>query len=479
MDPGFTSRALHDAPPESMDDMHSITSNSSPDLSQHNTNHSNSHDPNAITATASHRNNNGTDLEKHPTAVSAASLPDSYPEGGLQAWLVVLGAWFSLFASFGLLNTIAVFQTYTLEHQLSSYSEGTVGWVFSIYTFLTFFCGVYIGPVFDKYGPRWLIVAGTVCTVGGMVLLSFCTELWQFVLVFGVLLGLGSSLIFTPCIAAVGHWFKRRRGLATGTASTAGGIGGVIYPLMLSRLFNTIGYAWAVRALALICLCCCGVGIILVRSRLPPVHNASPHPDFKIFKKIPFLHLSLGVFLLEFSLFIPLAYISSYAKHQGFSSDFAFNLIPILNASSAIGRILPGWYADIIGPINVCIGSVVLSFVACFCVWLPSGHTTAGVVVFTILFGFGSGTSIAVAPVCVGQLCKTQEYGRYYATTYTLVSFACLIGIPIAGNIVEAQNGGYQGLIILTGGVYVFSMLFLLLAKTSRLGWKQGWKARY
>ncbi|KAK0387920.1 hypothetical protein NLU13_4165 [Sarocladium strictum] len=470
MDPGLTSQALHDAPLDSsntIDDRHSISSSSNTDLSHLGTNH----DPNAITSTAiatdNNNNNNGADLEKRTTALSSASLPESYPEGGLAAWLVVLGAWFSLFAAFGLLNTIAVFQTYTLENQLSSYSEGTVGWVFSLYTFLTFFCGVYIGPVFDKYGPKWLVVAGTVCT------------LWHFVLVFGVLLGLGSSLIFTPCIAAVGHWFKRRRGLATGLASTAGGIGGVVYPLMLSRLFDSIGYAWAVRVLALICLVCCCVGILLVRSRLPPAVNASPHPDFKIFKQIPFLYLSLGIFLLEFSLFIPLAYISSYALSEGFDSEFAFNLIPILNASSVVGRALPGWYADVIGPINVCIGSVILSFVACFCVWLPSGHTTAGVVIFAILFGFSSGTSIAVAPVCVGQLCKTQEYGRYYATTYTLVSFACLIGIPIAGNIVEAQNGRYSGLIILTGGIYVFCTTFLLLAKTSRLGWKEGWKARY
>lgn len=116
----------------------------------------------------------GADVEKHTTNLSAVST-EAYPEGGLRAWLVVLGAWFSMLASFGLLNTIAVFQTYTLSHQLKGYSEGTVGWVFSIYTFLTFFCGVYIGPVFDKYGPKWLITAGGVCTVGGMVLVSFCT----------------------------------------------------------------------------------------------------------------------------------------------------------------------------------------------------------------------------------------------------------------------------------------------------------------
>lgn len=118
----------------------------------------------------------GGDLEKQRTTASTASYQETYPEGGLQAWSVVAGSWFTLFASLGLMNTIGTFQAYVLNNQLRGYSEGTVGWVFSVYTFLAFFCGVYIGPVFDKYGPRWLVVAGSAFTVGGMVFMSFATS---------------------------------------------------------------------------------------------------------------------------------------------------------------------------------------------------------------------------------------------------------------------------------------------------------------
>lgn len=117
----------------------------------------------------------GTDLEKQRTTASTASYQETYPEGGLQAWSVVAGSWFTLFASLGLMNTLGTFQAYVLNNQLKEYSEGTVGWVFSVYTFLAFFCGVYIGPVFDKYGPRWLVITGAVFTVGGMVFMSFAT----------------------------------------------------------------------------------------------------------------------------------------------------------------------------------------------------------------------------------------------------------------------------------------------------------------
>ncbi|KAM3505012.1 hypothetical protein MY10362_003198 [Beauveria mimosiformis] len=420
----------------------------------------------------------GGQVERQVTALSSASYEETYPEGGWAAWLVVLGAFFALFSAMGLMNSIAIFQAYTLDNQLKGYSEGTVGWIFSIYTFLAFFGGVYFGPIFDKYGPNWLTISGGACVTGAMVGMSFCTELWQFILSFGILGGLGTSLIFTPCIAAVGHWFKARRGFATGIATCAGGLGGIIFPLMLTDLFTRIGYGWATRVVALICLVCSGIGVCLVRSRLPPAQNATAHPDPRIFRQTPFTLATIGIFLLEFSLFIPLAFISTYAIHMGFSHEFAYHLIPIMNAGSVVGRSLPGYYSDVIGAFNTCLLSVALSLVACLCVWLPLGHTSAGVIIFAVLFGFASGTSIAIAPVCIGRMCKTQEYGRYYATTYTVVSFACLIGIPIGGSIVQANGGKYNQLIIFTGCIYVGAAAFLVWAKAAKLGW-QNWLAAY
>ncbi|PNY28963.1 Major facilitator superfamily domain, general substrate transporter [Tolypocladium capitatum] len=433
---------------------------------------------NYSTADDTQQQQQGADLEKRATPASTTSREETYPEGGLRAWLVVLGAWFAMMSSMGLMNTIAVLQAYTLSHQLRGHSESAVGWIFSIYTFLAFFGGIYAGPVFDKYGPRWLVVAGCASTVGGILAMSFCQELWQFILSFGVLAGFGTSLLFTPCIAAVGHWFRRRRGFATGMASTAGGIGGIVLPLMLASLFDRVGYGWAMRVLALFFLVCGLLGILLVRSRLPPAQNATARPDFRIFKQMPFTLATVAIFLLEFSLFMPLAYVSTFALHQGFSQSFAFALLPILNAASVVGRVLPGYYADIVGPFNTCLLSVLLSLVACLCVWLPLGHTAAGLVVFCVLFGFASGTSIAIAPVCIGRMCKTQHYGRYYATTYTAVSFACLIGIPIGGSIIEADGGSFTGLIICTGCVYTGSAVCMLMAKTWHLGGKN-WLAAY
>lgn len=101
---------------------------------------------------------------------------ETYPEGGIEAWSVVFGSFCGLVASLGLMNSIAVFQTYNVTHQLSGYNEGTVGWIYSIYTFLAFGCGVYIGPLFDKYGPRWLLLPGGLGIVVSLMIMSVCTR---------------------------------------------------------------------------------------------------------------------------------------------------------------------------------------------------------------------------------------------------------------------------------------------------------------
>jgi len=98
----------------------------------------------------------------------------TYPEGGLQAWLVVFGSWCALFASLGIANTLAIFQAYISQDQLSSYDPSRIGWIFSLYVFLAFACSIYIGPIFDVYGPRWLIFPGSVCVVVSMFLLGVC-----------------------------------------------------------------------------------------------------------------------------------------------------------------------------------------------------------------------------------------------------------------------------------------------------------------
>lgn len=99
----------------------------------------------------------------------------SYPEGGFQAWLVVLGAFCGTASSIGLYNTSGLFEEYMATQLLLDESTSKVGWIFGIYAFMTWFLGVQVGPTFDAMGPTMLMIAGSVCTLGGILALSACT----------------------------------------------------------------------------------------------------------------------------------------------------------------------------------------------------------------------------------------------------------------------------------------------------------------
>jgi hypothetical protein len=54
---------------------------------------------------------------------------------------------------------------------------------------------------------------------------------------------------------------------------------------------------------------------------------------------------------------------------------------------------------------------------------MPAGGNVVAVIIFSVVFGFASGSNISLVPVCVGELCPVENYGRYYTTVYTIVSF--------------------------------------------------------
>lgn len=244
-------------------------------------------------------------------------------------------------------------------------------------------------------------------------------------LTFGVLGGTGTSLVFTPAIAAIGHWFMVKRGNATGLAAAGGSIGGVIYPLMLQKLFVSVGWGWALRIQAFTFLLLLIVANMFIRSRLPPKPGGNSMPDFRILSSPAFSLLTVGTYLMEWALFTPIAYLTIYSIQSGaMSRDFAVQLVAIFNAASCVGRWAPGWAADRFGRFNLMLITLTICMVSAFAFWLPGAVLSDGshpgtdkaIVALTIVYcvfgGFGSGANISLTPVCVGLMCDTQEYGR-------------------------------------------------------------------
>ena len=159
-----------------------------------------------------------------------------------------------------------------------------------------------------------------------------------------------------------------------------------------------------------------------IRSRLPTRKGNSAKPNLWILKDVRFALTTSGVFLSEIGLFVPLGFLGSYAVAQGFKAAFAYQLLAIFNAGSVFGRWLPGYVADHLGRFNTMIVTLALCMISAFALWLPASGSVAMTVIFSVVFGFASGSNISLTPVCVGQLCETENYGTYYATCYTIVS---------------------------------------------------------
>jgi len=276
---------------------------------------------------------------------------------------------------------------------------------------------------------------------------------------------MSASCLFTPSVCAVGHWFHKRRAFATGIAYTSGGLGGIAFPFIIFYLAPLIGYPWTMRVIGFVSAAMFLAACLLLKTRLPPDPKIGLAIDLKALRDPSFAATTLAVFLVEFAVFVPLTYISSYAIHVGIPPQNAYRLVAFLNIGSVPGRVLPGYFADRFGRFNVMIITTCFSSISLFGLWLVCGTNEAAITAFAILFGFWSGASISLTPVCVAQVCRIEDYGKRNGTAYSLSSFAALIGVPIAGALVDARGGDYTGLILFGGGLYAATMLAFILAR--------------
>ncbi|KAF2464760.1 MFS general substrate transporter [Lindgomyces ingoldianus] len=397
---------------------------------------------------------------------------DSFPEGGLRAWLVVASACLMLFPSFGFMVSIGTLQDYWKQHQLSNYTSRDIGWIPSVFVYLALGLGIWVGPLFDRYGPRWIALLGSTGYLIMVFLLAECKEFWQFLLCCGVLGGITGATLTTTSLAVVAHWFKARRGLTQGIAMMGSSFGGLTIPLILRSTFPVYGYRWSIRILGFIFLGCFIIGNILIKARILPSTATKRKAiiSLSIFGDLRFSLLTISVFGFEVVLFGALGILPTYTTlSTNYPPDTGFYLISILNGVSCLGRILPGYVADKIGRFNTLLLMIIFTLVWMLVLWLPLGEKSLpALYCFAALFGFGTGSWMALTPACIGQLCRAEEFGRYYGTLYFIASLATLVCIPISGELVEVV--GPQAMVAFYCAVLGLSLISFIFSRWACLG---------
>ncbi|KAJ5621358.1 monocarboxylate permease [Penicillium herquei] len=406
------------------------------------------------------------DDEKIDTVSSLKpNCDDKFPDGSLRAWLVVAGAFFGLFTSFGWGNCVGVFQAYYQTHQLQDDSPSTVSWIPSVSMFMLFITGPFIGRIFDKTGPKSLLLVGTFLHVFGLMMASLATKYYQFLLSQAICSPLGAGMILYPSFSCVATWFRGRRALAMGITASGSSLGGVVLPILINLMLPKVGFAWTMRTCAFMILVLLVITNLTVRSRLPP----RPKPtnignSIRHFGDPAFLLTVLASFFFSMGMCIPITFLVTFGEAVGMSAKMAGYLAAIYNATSGVGRILPGYAADKLGNFTVSAFAAGLSTVIVFALWLP-GHSPGLAIAFSAVFGFTSGTYTAISPALVAQISDISEIGTRSGSLYAVMSIAALTGSPIGGALLANANGSYWEMQVFTGVMLAVGTLFYIVAR--------------
>jgi OFA family oxalate/formate antiporter-like MFS transporter len=107
------------------------------------------------------------------------------------------------------------------------------------------------GYLVDRFGPRWVVIAGSVLVAVAWVMNSGASSLP--VLYLGAALGgIGTGCVYGTCVGNALKWFPGRRGLAAGITAAGFGAGAAITIGPISAMINSAGYERAFLVFGLI-----------------------------------------------------------------------------------------------------------------------------------------------------------------------------------------------------------------------------------
>lgn len=398
--------------------------------------------------------------------------PPPPPDGGLVAWLHVLGGFFLFFNSWGLFNTFGVFQAYYESGELFVRNSADIAWIGSLAGFFLLGSGIVAGPLYDRGYMRAILSVGTIAISLGYMMLSLCTEYWQVLLAQGLCAGIGGGCFFVCIISILPTYFRAHLAVATGIAASGSSLGGVIYPLVLSRMLETVGFPWATRVLGFIVFGTSVIPLVTLRMRFIPPKARSPI-DKTVFTDIQFLSFTLATTLLTAAVCLCFFYLAYYSvEHDWTSETQGRNLVAIYNAASCIGRILPSYLADRIGLFNVLVPAGLANALLLFC--MAGIKNEAGVIVLTVLNGFFCGVQIAMPPVVFAAMTKDKtRLGARLGTGLGVVAVGVLVFSPIGGAILDSGSGGHwTGLWVFVGVAASLGFLGYSAIRMVRADWQ-------
>jgi MFS family permease len=378
--------------------------------------------------------------------------------------VVVWACFGSLAVIFGVAYSFAAFfESFAREFDAQ---RADVSLVFGLCGLIYFVLGVGGGMLADRFGPRVTCVSGMVLIATGLLGTSLSGSMGAVYLSYGVCIGLGIALVYTPAIGCVQPWFTRRRGLASGIASAGIGAGTLVVPLVASALIAALPWRDAMRLMALGVLVL-GAGCAWLMRRAP-VASATPvgagaaggpvgslaavnsPPGLTLrqtLRQRSFWWLYAATVLAAPTMFVPFAHVSAAARDAGIDNAAAVGLVGLIGIGSLVGRFAMGALADRLGR-----GRTLLlmqgSMGASYLLW-GAADGYAAFAVFALWFGLSYGGIVSLLPALCMDLFGARALASVIGTLYSGAALGNLLGPVLAGRAFD-QLGGY-GLVIGVG----------------------------
>lgn len=393
----------------------------------------------------------------------------------IKAFCMLIGGFFSFFTVFGLSFTYGIFYEFYLSEKGPLYGEdpSKVAMIGTLTTAVTYSFSIFQPILRTFISFKLLMFFGGVLFSLGLFLASISKDVWEFAMTQGLLVGIGSSLIYLQPVNLAPQYFTKRRGTAMGFIFAGTGFGAFAMGPFSSYLISHIGWKNALRVLG-------SMGFILSTSScmlINPYPNSQNNSSFNSINKslINFsvlksnklmLHLMCGL-LQSLAYLIPTFYMSSYGITLGFSSSQCALLIGINNLVNAISKIALGYIADAsIGRFNMLIICCMASTATVFSLWLIPNRSTF--LAFVILYGVTSGPIISLLPTSMVELFGANVYQSVTAFLFLMRGIGNALGAPIAGVLLKqysTNDSDYRSVILYTGAALATSSFCALVLR--------------